>query len=179
MNKWVYRILGTLAAIALFSLGFYLYDFKFLSAVLGIALSVSLFYLYRFMRIILIFEEDIATTLQTFKECEESLENVISLRLFFDSEHVRPVVDAARQEVMMCRVKVRQMAQRFVERSKQQYVIYEEPVEVEQVRGQPGAINDELITSRILGFKQELGEDADVYFMTTDEMTAARKARNI
>ena len=76
-------------------------------------------------------------------------------------------------------MKLRQMSQRFVERSKQQYIIYEEPIQIEQIRNQPGAIDDELITNRILGFKQELGDDADVYFMTPEEMAQAKRHKGL
>lgn len=174
-----FKTLAVLLSTALTIVGFYFFGFKFLSAILALALFVCCYYLYRFMNIILIFEDDLEITLETLKECEESLQNILSLRLFFDSEHVRPVVETAREEVQLCRVKVRQMAQRFVERSKQQYIIYEEPVEIQKTRGMPGSIDDDMMTNRILGFKQELGDDADVYFMSPDEMEAARRSRGM
>ena len=191
--RGVVKIVGTLLAAilltflaiaALGGIGYLIYKYMTIVHVLSLviitliaALIVACYYLYKFANVILVFEEDLSTTIEALNECEDSLENVISLRLFFENEQVRPILEAAKEEVGMCRMKVRQMAQRFVERSKQQYVVYEEPIEVEKIRDIPGAIDDELITNRIMGYKQELGEDADVMFATPEEMQAARRYR--
>jgi len=142
-----------------------------------VLLGFACFYLYRFGQIILVFEDDLSDTIESLNECEESLDNVISLRLFFENEQVRPILEAAKDEVGMCRFKIRQMATRFVERSKKQYVIYENPIEVQKIRGIPGAIDDQLITDRIRGFKQELGDDADLVFATQQEIDRYRKSK--
>jgi len=184
---FLYKMFGAISSLVLIGLaGYFIYLKATLIHVLIVSIVIllianiiSLYYLIRFMRIILIFEDDLSIALETLKECEESMDNILSLRLFFDSDQVRPIVAAAKDEVAMCRMKLRQMSQRFVERSKQQYIIYEEPIQIEQIRNQPGAIDDELITNRILGFKQELGDDADVYFMTPEEMAQAKRHKGL
>lgn len=154
-----------------------IYFLWILVALLTVALIVACRYLYKFANIILVFEEDLSETIEALNECEESLEHVVSLRLFFENEQVRPILETAKNEVSICRVKVRQMAQRFIERSKQQYVVYEEPIQVEKLRGIPGSIDDELMTNRIMGFKQGLGDDADVVFATEEEIAADKRMR--
>ncbi len=136
-----------------------------------LALGYAAYKIYTLITIIMVFEKDIATTIESLNECDESLKHVISLRLFFENESVRPILETARNEVNMCRLKVRQMATRFIERSEQKYVIYEEPIEIEKVRGIPGTIDDDRIERNlnINSYRQSLGEDQDVVFVTENE----------
>ena len=101
---FLYKMFGAISSIVLIGLaGYFIYLKATLIHVLIVSIVIllianiiSLYYLIRFMRIILIFEDDLSIALETLKECEESMDNILSLRLFFDSDQVRPIVAAAK-----------------------------------------------------------------------------------
>jgi len=99
------------------------------SLVLLISLAVSIFYLIRFARIIMIIEDDFSDAIEALEDTEKTLEKILGMRLFFDSKEVQLVVQEAMSEVKKSKMSVNRVALKFVERSKQKYtvVVEEEP----------------------------------------------------
>lgn len=105
----------------------------FLLIVLGVGLIVSIYYLLRFAKIILILEDDLSEAIETLTKSEQTLNQILSMRLFFDSPEVKMVVMDAMQDIKLCKIAVEGVIRRFVQRSKQKYV---KVVEVEPVMTQ-------------------------------------------
>lgn len=103
--------------------------FGILSLVLLILLGVSIFYLIRFARIIMIIEDDFSDAVEALDDTEKALEKILGMRLFFDSKEVQMVVQEAMSEVKNNKMSINRVALKFVERSKQKYtvVVEEEP----------------------------------------------------
>lgn len=103
-----------------------------LSILLGIAVFGCLlmgYYLYRFARIIFVFEDDLSFAIEELFECEEQMNKIVTMKLFFDSLETRQEFQKSIDLIKLCRMSVVKLAERFVERSKQKYEIYEEPEE--------------------------------------------------
>lgn len=103
--------------------------FGILSLALLILLGVSIFYLIRFARIIMIIEDDFSDAVEALDDTEKTLEKILGMRLFFDSKEVQMVVQEAMSEVKNNKMSINRVALKFVERSKQKYtvVVEEEP----------------------------------------------------
>ena len=99
------------------------------SIVLFGLLCTSLFYLFRFARIILIIEDDFSDAVEVFVNAEEQLTKILEMKLFFDSKDVQIVVHQVMNDVRENKAAMNHMAMRFVERSKKKYVtiVEEEP----------------------------------------------------
>jgi len=116
-------------------------------------LCVSLFYLIRFARIILILEDDFSDAIEAFVNTEEQLSKISEMKLFFDSKDIQAVVHQVMNDVRENKTIINRMAMRFVERSKQKYVtvIEEEPtiqelqerILREQLRGRADSTSEE------------------------------------
>ena len=94
---------------------------------------MSVFYLIRFAKIILIIEDDFSDAVEAFANTEELLTKILEMKMFFDSKEVQLTVHQVLNEVRENKVAINRMALRFVERSKQKYVtiIEEEPTVAE------------------------------------------------
>lgn len=101
-----------------------------ISALLAVALGFSVYYLVKFSRIIMVFEDDISDTIAVLNEVEDTINNVLQMQIFYDSPDVRKEVDKILEEVRICRVKIFGMIERFTARSKQQYYFIDENPEI-------------------------------------------------
>lgn len=109
--------------------------FGLFSLVLSILLGVSIYYLIRFARIIMIIEDDFSDAIEALEDTEKTLEKILGMRLFFDSKEVQIVVQEAMSEVKKSKVSVNRVALKFVERSKQKYtVIVEEEPDIREIQ---------------------------------------------
>ncbi len=109
--------------------------FGILSLMLLILLGVSIFYIIRFARIIMIIEDDFSDAIEALEDTEKTLEKILSMRLFFDSKEVQLVVQEAMSEVKKSKMSVNRVALKFVDRSKQKYtVIVEEEPDIRELQ---------------------------------------------
>jgi len=109
--------------------------FGILSLMLLILLTVSIFYIIRFARIIMIIEDDFSDAIEALEDTEKTLEKILSMRLFFDSKEVQLVVQEAMSEVKKSKMSVNRVALKFVDRSKQKYtVIVEEEPDIRELQ---------------------------------------------
>jgi len=99
-------------------------------------------YLFKFVRLIMAFEDTHSEAIEGYYETidalmaiEESLDKIIQIPIFFESQEIREVIDGARNETKISRLIVRRCAEQFIKRSKKKDISYvelvEEPEEVE------------------------------------------------
>lgn len=91
-----------------------------------VALGVAGYYIIKFSRIILILEDDFSDAIEGLSDIEKAIEKLLNMQLFFDSKEVKLAVQEALSEVRAGRIAVNRLIQRFVERSKQKYIVVEE-----------------------------------------------------
>lgn len=104
----------------------------FFSNLLFISLSIYVTYkAYHWARIVMIVEDDLSDAIQTLNDTEETMNKLLSMQLFFDSPEVKMMVEASLSEVKMAKFEVNKVTQKFVQKSKQKYVI--ETMENEEI----------------------------------------------
>lgn len=104
----------------------------FLSNLLFISLSIYVTYkAYHWARIVMVVEDDLSDAIQTLNDTEETMNKLLSMQLFFDSPEVKMMVEACLSEVKMAKFEVNKVTQKFVQKSKQKYVI--ETIENEEI----------------------------------------------
>lgn len=92
-------------------------------AMLLVALGFAAHYLWKFAKIIMVFEDDISETLDALGAVENAIIGILQMQLFFDSPEVKKAVQNVLEEVKLCRGVINQTIGRFTERSKQKYVL--------------------------------------------------------
>jgi aminoglycoside phosphotransferase family enzyme len=104
----------------------------FFSNLLFILLSIYVTYkAYHWARIVMIVEDDLSDAIQTLNDTEETMNKLLSMQLFIDSPEVKMMVEASLSEVKMAKFEVNKVTQKFVQKSKQKYVI--ETMENEEI----------------------------------------------
>jgi hypothetical protein len=99
-----------------------------LSIVLNIAAG---YYLYKFIKIIMLFEDDISDVISSLDDVDGSMNNVLTLKMFFEDIEIKRVVSEVMETVRMAKFNVNKMSKRFTDHSKQKYIrIIEEPEEL-------------------------------------------------
>lgn len=73
----------------------------------------------------MILEDDLSEAIEKLNSAEETMNNLLNMRLFFDSPEVKNAVQACLDEVKLTKFEINKLAQKFVERSKQKYVVEE------------------------------------------------------
>ena len=94
---------------------------------------VCWYYLFKFVRTIMAFEDNHSDAIEEYYETidallliEEKLDGVIAMPIFFENEELRGIIDSAKRETQMSRVVVRHCAEKFVRRTKETKISYEE-----------------------------------------------------
>lgn len=93
------------------------------SILVTILLFVAGFYLYRLARIIMLLEDDFATAIDTLENLEQTVENTIKMQLFYDNEEVRKSVTSIMDTLKLARIDVNNIIRKFVDRSKNKYIV--------------------------------------------------------
>lgn len=97
---------------------------------LGSSLVYVLYKSYNLARTVMILEDNLSEAIETIENAEKTMDRLLNMRMFFDSPEVKNVVQSCLEEVKLAKFEVNKVAQRFVERSKQKYIL-EEVVEEE------------------------------------------------
>lgn len=92
---------------------------------LGIC-SAGAFYLWKFTQIIMLLEDDFSDAIEGLEVVESSLEKILGMQLFFDSKEVKLVVQESMAELKTGKMAVNRLVQKFLDRSKQKYVVIQE-----------------------------------------------------
>lgn len=111
----------------------------FLSVVLNIAI---IYFLYKFSKIILTFEDDITEVVTSLTNVEDSMKSIDSIKMFYEDNTIQNVVNEILDDVRLSRFYINLMIKRFTDRSKQRYETVEpsqEDIErfLEAQRAQP------------------------------------------
>jgi len=97
-----------------------------LNLMLLVVLGIAATYLWRFSNIILLLEDDFSEAIESLESVEASLEKILKMQLFFDSKEVKMVVQESMAELKAGKIAVTRLVQKFVDRSKQKYVVIQE-----------------------------------------------------
>jgi hypothetical protein len=92
------------------------------TVVLALLLFVMCFFLWKFAKIIMIFEDDLSETIESLNEVEDAINGVLEMQMFFDSPEVKKAVQGVLEQVRLCRITIQSVVQRFTARSKREYV---------------------------------------------------------
>lgn len=90
--------------------------------ILLLALGTACFYLLRFARIIFSIEDQLENTLEALTTVSDSLEDLLKMKLFFDSKEVKYAVEEALSGVKLSKVAVVQLINDFTRLSKEKYI---------------------------------------------------------
>jgi hypothetical protein len=103
-----------------------------------VIIGVMVFYLLKFVKIIMVFEDDLGEAINSLKDLEDSVKGVLELELFFDDEKLKIIVSEVMDNINLARFQVNQIIKNFTWRSKQQYIfVVEEEEEKEVMEGEP------------------------------------------
>lgn len=83
---------------------------------------VATYYLWKFVRIIIILENDFTEATETLQNAEQTLKACLDLPMFFDSPEVQRVTVQALDSIKIAKVAVAGLVRKFTERSKQKYI---------------------------------------------------------
>lgn len=108
-----------------------MYFFGILTALLVLALTVMIVKYIQLAKIIMVLEDELSQTIDAFENVEQSLEGFLALKLYFDNQELQAAVVEAKDDVTMAKVSVSRLIERFVEFSKEKYVV-EEVDEIDQ-----------------------------------------------
>jgi len=89
---------------------------------LMVACGVMGYYLYKFAKIIMVFEDDLGEAIEAADQTDEALNNLLQMPMFFDSPEVKKQVNEALEAVRYLQLRIRQTSLTFTERSKQKYI---------------------------------------------------------
>ena len=90
----------------------------FLSVVLNVAI---IYFLYKFSKIILTFEDDITEVVISLTNVEDSMKNIDNIKMFYEDNTIQNVVNEILDDVRLLRFYINLMIKRFTDRSKQRY----------------------------------------------------------
>jgi hypothetical protein len=92
-----------------------------------IALCVFMGYqLYKFAKIIMVFEDDLQDAIDATEQTGAALEGLLKKPMFFDSPEVKKEVEESLEAVRYMQLQIQGLANRLTERSKQKYMRIEE-----------------------------------------------------
>lgn len=99
-----------------------------------VALVVGGFYMYKFINVIMIIEDDLTDVAVSLTDVEDTMKAVEELKMFYEDDSIKHLVTDILDRVKISRFYVNLMAKRFTDRSKNRYVVVE-PTE-DEVREQ-------------------------------------------
>jgi len=91
------------------------------------ALCFAGYFLWKFAKIIMIFEDDLDDALEGLSSVENSIGEVLGIQMFFDSPEVRKSVQIVLEDIKLCKGTMNGIIHKFTARSKRKYVtVWEE-----------------------------------------------------
>ncbi len=82
--------------------------------------------LYKFAKIIMVFEDDLQDAVDATEQTAAALEGLLKKPMFFDSPEVKKEVEESLEAVRYMQLQIHGLANRLTERSKQKYMRIEE-----------------------------------------------------
>ena len=112
-------------------------------------LVISLFFLYRMVRIIMILEDDFTDAIESLEKLQDSTDNLLKMQMFFDSKEVKVSVNGMLEDLKMARIDLNTLIRKFIDRSRSKYVM--EIVEEEDIRALPREVRENMMASQSRG----------------------------
>lgn len=109
-------------------------------------LVISLFFLYRMVRIIMILEDDFTDAIESLEKLQDSTDNLLKMQMFFDSKEVKVSVNGMLEDLKMARIDLNTLIRKFIDRSRSKYVM--EIVEEEDIRALPREVRENMMASQ-------------------------------
>jgi len=119
------------------------------SIIVTLLLVLSLFFLYRMVRIIMILEDDFADAIDSLEKLQQSTDSLLKMQMFFDSKEVKASVNDMLEDLKMARIDLNAIIRKFIDRSRNKYVM--EIVEEEDIRALPREVREKMIASQTRG----------------------------
>ena len=143
LNIVAYTASVLVCATAVTLLGYY-YPWYLAVGVLTALLGTALFFLWRFSSIIMVLENDLGQATQALEEVAESMQQIIDMKLYFDTPEVQELVSHVMDSVRMAQFSVNKMIGNFTDRSKQKFImVIEEEPDATQHQQQPPQLPQE------------------------------------
>ena len=102
-----------------------------LVVVLTLLLTLMCLKYLQLAKVMMVVEDELSLAIDAFENVEDSLEGFLQLKLFFDNQELQATVKEAKDDVTAAKVSVSRLISRFVEFSKEKFVL-EEADEVDQ-----------------------------------------------
>ncbi len=135
--------------------------------ILMVLVGAQAYFLWKFAKIIMIFEDDLTEAIDSMNNVEDAISGVLEMQMFFDSPEVKQAVQNVLDQVRLCRLTIQKVVGRFTERSKRQYItVWEEKEEfdheeeyenIPRLPGQPPGTPNPLETIRKEGMVLDVG----------------------
>lgn len=144
-----------------------------LLALAVVGLMVAGYFITKFLKYIMWFEdyyesvlEDYDKSVETLLEVEARMDKILSMPIFFDNAEIRFVVEQGRDEARFSRIIIRRMAEHLVRQLKAEKISYEELLQTTDNAGDDApaktySINGELVAepSVYMDYENDGGED--------------------
>lgn len=106
--------------------------------------------LYKFAKIIMVFEDNMSSVIDSVAEAEKSLDTILELKLFFDSPEIQQIITQTKETIGYSKIKINAAAARFLELSNNKYVSYvEEDAEVENELSEENLSEEDRIKNSV------------------------------
>lgn len=145
--KIIVYIASVLVCVGSLAASFYYFFWQTTVGVLLAIIASLCWYLYKFAKIILILEDDLSKAIESLEEVESSMQNIITMKLFFDDPQVQALVSHVMDSVRMAKFSVNKMIKTFTERSKQKFVMIVEEDAVD-------IVEDDRLTDKTKAHKE-------------------------
>lgn len=96
--------------------------FLITTIIFGILVVVEAYFLWKFAKIIMIFEDDLSEAIEATNAVEDAIKQVLEMQMFFDSPEVKQATQNILEQVKICRIIIQKVIGRFTQRSKRQYI---------------------------------------------------------
>jgi hypothetical protein len=105
------------------SASFYFFPWQTAFFIALALLGVCGYFNYKFAKIIMVFEDDLGKATESLKDVETSMQQIIDMKLFFDTPEIQEMVQGVMESVRMAQFSINTMIKNLTERSKQKFVM--------------------------------------------------------
>lgn len=89
--------------------------------------------LYVAISIIAVFESDISDNISALDDVEKSIDHLVQIRMFFDSNDIQILVKEVMDSIKLAKLQIGSISKRFTDRSKNKYYLVEETYKEGQI----------------------------------------------
>jgi hypothetical protein len=90
-----------------------------------ILITISIYYNIKFASYIFAIEDILSATIETHENTIKTFEKIQKIEVFFDDENMKKVFSEAKEDLKFCQFEIQRVANKFLELSKNKYIIEE------------------------------------------------------